>query len=328
MKFTCLYKILWVPALFFFAQIVFFPVKAAHAGPVTGKDDLGRTVTLKKPPQKIVLLSGSPIDVIYEIGAADLLVGVVDSIDDSYPETVRRYPSVLKKERVGRFSDPNIEKIVSLEPDLIFAFASTEYPGKFTSAFDKRGLVYAGFVSVESTAFGIEQIRRMGRLLCRDKEAEALAGKIRKEVDDLSRTIAATIKDRPVVYYWWGSRNGTYGRKSAIHELIGLAGGTNLTAEFDQQYMELSPEYVIAGDPDVIVISYFKETQKAERMAELRQRPGFANVKAVKNNRVFCIDGHSFFTPVRFASTIQTLAGYIHPELFKDTVKGSHGPKQ
>ncbi|MBU1342272.1 MAG: ABC transporter substrate-binding protein [Proteobacteria bacterium] len=289
---------------------------SAGTSRIAGQDDFGRQIVLEKPPERIVLLSGSPIDVIYELGAGDLLVGVVDSIDTSYPDICRRYPSVVEKERVGRFSDPNIEKIIALDPDLIIPFASSETPGKYTAVFDKRGLPYAAFVSVENTAFGIAQVKRLGRLLGRENQAAALAHKIRTEVDALSRMISSKARNKPLVYYWWGARNGTYGANTAINELIELAGGINIAGQFNTQYMELSPEYVIASDPDVIIVSFWKENQKDERIKALKQRPGFSDIKAVKNNRIHTIDGHSFHTVVRFAEVIQTLAGYIHPELF------------
>jgi len=291
---------------------------------IVGEDDFGRKIVLEKPPERIVLLSGTPVDLIYELGAGHRLVGVVDTIATSYPETCRRYPSVLEKEGVGRFSAPNFEKIVSLAPDLIIPFASSESPGKYTTVFERRGLPYAAFVSVENVAFGIEQIKRMGSVLGKEKEGEALAHKIRTEVDTLSKKIASRIKDRPVVYYWWGTRNGTYGARTAINELIELAGGVNLAGQFDAQHMELSPEYVIASDPDVIVISYWKESQRAERMATLKKRPGFSGVKAVKNNRVYTIEGHSFHTTIRFAEVIQTLAEFIHPGVLGDSDISEH----
>jgi len=286
--------------------------------PIEGKDDLGRTVILAKPPQRIVLLSGSPIDTIFELGAGHLLVGVVDSIADSYPDLVKKYPSVLEKERIGRFSDPNMEKIIALDPDLILPFASPDAPGKFTDVFEKRGLPYAAVCSVENMASGIAQIERLGKLLDREKEARALVSKIRTEVDGLTRLISSRTRTRPRVYYWWGAKNGTYGSRAAVHELIERAGGINLAGEFKTQYMELSPEYVIAGNPDVIVISYWKESDREPRIAALKQRPGFENITAVKNNRIYTLDGHAFHSPIRFAETISTLAGYIHPELLDD----------
>lgn len=292
----------------------------AQTGAISGEDDFGRKIVLESPPERIVLISGSPLDAICEMGAGDLLVGVVDSIATSYPVTCRRYPFLLEKERVGRFSNPSIEKIISLDPDLVFAFGASDSPGKYTEVFERRGIPYAVFVSVKNTEFGLEQIMRMGTLLGRKKQARALADSIRKRVENISGKIASETNDRPLVYYWWGKRNGTYGRNSSVDELIELAGGINLAGDLGSHYFELSPEYVIARDPDVVVISYWKENEKKQRLRALENRAGFSDIKAVKNNRVYAMNGHAFHTPVRFAEVIRNLARFFHPELFEDGI--------
>ena len=295
---------------------------------IRGVDDLGRTVVLPKPPERIIVLTGTPIDAIFELGAGDKIVGVVDSMADSYPDTVKKYPELLKKERVGRFDNPYIEKIMELNPDLIIPYASLDTPGKYTAIFDQRGLPYAGFSTVENFRFGLDQILRLGVLLGKKSEAEVLVERLRSEVDGLSATIASNIKTRPLVYYWWGQDNGTYGRKAAVHELIGLAGGVNLAGDFDRKYMELSPEYVISRNPDVIIVSYWKERDREPRLRELVAKPGFRELNAVKNDRIYSIDGHSFHTPIRFAEVIRKLAGFIHPELMDGGVFAKENNKK
>ncbi|MDI6793502.1 MAG: ABC transporter substrate-binding protein [bacterium] len=301
--------------------------QAIPKGQIIGCDDLGRKIVLPKSPERIVVISSSPVDAIFELGAGERIVAVQDSIARSYPETVRRYPSLLEKPGVGKFSNPNIEKIVSLNPDLIIPYGSSDSPGKYTEVFEKRGLPYAAFTTVEDVAFGLEQIKRLGVLLGKEKEAENLAGQIKSEIDDLAGQISSQAKSRPLVYYWWGSGNGTYGNRAAINELIELAGGINLAGEFDRQYMELSPEYVISRNPDVIIISYWQEEQQEARVEEIKTRPGFSEVKAVKNNRIYTIDGHSFHTPVRFAEAIHNLASFIHPEVKINAEKAQKGIK-
>ena len=291
-----------------------------RCGPISGKDDLGRTVTLSQKPERIVLLTGGPLDVIYELGRGDALVGVVDAVADSYPGTVHRYPSILEKERVGRFSDPNIEKIMALDPDLIIPFGSSDNPGRFSAVFERWGLPYAAFCSVESVDFGLRQIQRIGTLLGVPERARDLARNLKDEVETLTADIEAKITTRPVVFYWWGAKNGTYGNRSAVHELIERAGGTNLTRDFDAQYMDLSQEYIIDRNPDVIIISYWKEYQKEPRIKALKAKPGFSDINAVKNNRIYTMEGHEFHTQVRFTHAIRTLAGFIHPEIKDDLI--------
>ena len=81
--------------------------------------------------------------------------------------------------------------------------------------------------------------------------------------------------------------------------------------------MELSPEYVISRNPDIIVISYWQEDQQEARVEEIKTRPGFSEVKAVKNNRVYTMDGYLPHTPIRFVEAIRNLAEFIHPKCLK-----------
>ncbi len=286
----------------------------AEAG-IVGYDDFGRKIVLPKVPERIVVVSATPIAVIFELGAGDKIVGVPDRIGISYSKMCQRYPSLLEKPRVGGFSSPNIEKIILLAPDLIIIHDSLETPGKYSRVFERYGLPYAAFCTAQNVAFGLEQIKRLGVLLNKKREAKRLTNKIKREITAITNKVSSTTKTKPLVFYWWGTGNGTYGRKAAIHELIELAGGINLSGEFDKQWFEISSEYVINKNPDVIVISYWNEDQKAARIKEIKERPGFEQTKAVKNNRVYTIDGNSIHSIIRFPEAIRNLAEFIHPEI-------------
>lgn len=304
-----------ISAILYAALHISMWTSPALAGPVIqGHDDLGRPVSLAKVPGRIVVLTGSPLDVLFDLGVGDRVVGVVDSIERAYPDVVRRYPSVLTKERVGRFSAPNLEKIVTLDPDLIIAYASMEKPGLYTDIFEQKDLAYAGCSTVRNLEHGLAQIRWLGHLLGKDSEADAMCAQIICDIKSLTDHIKK-VKTRPMVFYWWGKDNATYGRRAAVHQLIELAGGRNLAESFDRQYMNLSAEFIISQNPEVIIISYWNENQIEPRIREIMARPGFENLPAVKNKRVYAIDGHYFHTPLRFARAIRILAKYVHPEI-------------
>ncbi|PIP41564.1 hypothetical protein CO110_07370 [Candidatus Desantisbacteria bacterium CG_4_9_14_3_um_filter_40_11] len=295
-------------------------------GKITGYDDFGRKIVLAKAPERIVLTSGTHIDAIFELGAGNKVVGIPNSVirssqppfKSSYPETVRRYPSLLKKPTVGDFGNPNIEKIISLNPDLIIIYDSADSQGKYSEVFEKRGLPYAAFCTAESVDFGLKQIKRLGILLGKKKEAEKLVNRLKLEIDKMAVQISSKAKNRPLVYYWWyGSGNGTYGKRAVLNELINVAGGINLAGEFDKQWFEISPEYVISRNPDVIIISYYQEDQREESVKEIKTRPGFSQVKAVKNNQIYTINGSSLHSPLLFPEALRNLAEFIHPEVFR-----------
>ena len=283
---------------------------------IVGYDDLKRKIEFSTEPQRVILLTGSPIDAIIKLGAGNKIVGIIDNLSRSYPETCKRYPSLLKIPGIGRWDNPNIETIIALKPDLIICHGSLDKPGKYSAVFEKYGLPYAVFSSVKSIEFGFEQIDRLGKLLNREKKAQKLIKKIKNDIKEVTSYIKPRIKEQPLVYYWWGSGNGTYGNMAAIHELIETAGGINLAGEFNKGYMELSSEYILDKNPDIVLISYWKDKQRVSGIENLKKRPGFQNIKAVKENRIHLIDGHSFHTPVRFAEVIREFAEYFHPELF------------
>ncbi|MEW6619129.1 MAG: ABC transporter substrate-binding protein [bacterium] len=289
----------------------------AVKGEITGYDDFGRKIVLDRAPERVVVISASPIDAIFEMGAGDKIVGVPDGISRSYPQTCKQYPSLLERPQVGGFSNPNLERIISLNPDLIICYDSKDTPGKYSKTFKKMGLVYAVFTTPEGVDSGLRQIERLGVLLGKKEEAKALVKRLKLRIEEVVSQISPQTKSRPLIYFWWGTGNLTYGKRAAINELIELAGGINLAAKFNRQYLELSPEYVLSKNPEVILITYWQEKDRELRVAELKSRPGFSQVKAVKNNRIYTIDGHCFQTPVLFAEALCKLAEFIHPELIK-----------
>ncbi len=282
---------------------------------IVGFDDFGRKIVLEKPPKRIIALSATHIPTIFELGAGDKLIGVPDRIDVYCSKICQMYPSLVKKQRIGSLGNPSIEKIISLAPDLIITYDSFETPGKYGRVFEKYGLPYVAFCTPPSVAFGLEQIKRLGVLLGKEKEGIRLAKKIKKEIDTLTQIVSNKTNNRPLVFYSWGTGNGTYGKKAVINELIELAGGINLTGEFDKQWFEISPEYVIAKNPDVIVISYYAEDDKDKCIEGLKQRPGFDQINAVKNNQIYLIHGNSINNPIRFSEAIRNLIKFIHPEV-------------
>ncbi len=296
-------------------SVVILVFTAYAKAEIVGYDDFGRKIVLEKPPKRVIALSATHIPTIFELGAGDKLIGVPDRIEISYSKICQMYPSLLKKQRVGSSFTPSIEKIISLAPDLIIIYDSFEHPGKYGKVFEKYKLTYAAFCTPISVAFGLDQIKRLGVLLGKEKEGIRLAKKIKKEIDTLTQIVSNKTNNRPLVFYSWGGGNGTYGKKGVLNELIELAGGINLTGEFDKQWFEISPEYVIAKNPDVIVISYYAEDDKDKCIEGLKQRPGFDQINAVKNNQIYLIHGNSIHSPIRFSEAIRNLAGFIHPEI-------------
>jgi len=183
----------------------------ALAFPLTVTDDLGRTVTVKAPPKRIVTMLPSVTETVCALGACDRIVATDDYSD--WPERVKALP------KAGGRYNPNPEFIVSLKPDLVLV---SKY-GRLYETLERAGLtVYA--VRTETYEDIFRTTRTLGRLLGLEAQAERLVAQIQREVyQEESR--AAKAPTRPRVYYEIDPTPYTVGPESFIGVLIQKARG-------------------------------------------------------------------------------------------------------
>jgi len=174
----------------------------AFAFPLTLTDDLGRTVTLKAPPKRIVTMLPSVTETVCALGACDRLVATDDYSD--WPERVKALP------KAGGLYNPNPELIVALKPDLVLV---SKY-GRLYETLERAGLtVYA--VRTETYEDIFRTTRTLGKLLGLEGQAERLVAQIQREVyQEESRAAKATT--RPRVYYEIDPTPYTVGPESFI----------------------------------------------------------------------------------------------------------------
>jgi len=243
----------------------------ALAFPLTVTDDLGRTVTLKAPPKRIVTMLPSVTETVCALGACDRIVATDDYSD--WPETLRKLP------KAGGLYNPNPELIVSLKPDLVLV---SKY-GRLYETLERAGLtVYA--VKTETYEDIFRTVRTLGRLLGLPAAAERLVAQIQKEVYQ-EEARAAKAKDRPRVYYEIDPTPYTVGPESFIGVLISKARGVNIVPRELGLFPKISPELVVEKDPEVIVATY------PNALETIRKRPGWDRIRAVRAGRICVYTG-------------------------------------
>ena len=243
----------------------------AFAFPLTLQDDLGRTVTLKAPPKRIVTMLPSVTETVCALGACDRIVATDDYSD--WPESVKRLP------KAGGLYNPNPELIVSLKPDLVLV---SKY-GRLYETLERAGLtVYA--VRTETYEDIFKTVRTLGRLLGLPAEAERLVAQIQKEVYQ-EEARAAKARSRPRVYYEIDPTPYTVGPESFIGVLISKARGVNIVPKELGLFPKISPEFVVEKDPAVIVATY------PNALETIRSRPGWSRIQAVRTGRICVYTG-------------------------------------
>jgi len=224
---------------------------------------------------RIISLAPSTTEILFALGLDDEIVGV---------SSFCNYPAQAKtKEKVGTFSQPNIEKILFLKPDVIFCTGLEQAP-------IVRELTHLNLKVYVSDPSNLEElfnsIRDIGKLTDKEREAGILIKKMQAsiaEVDSQVRLIPQ--KNRPKVFVEiWADPLMTAGEGSFIDELITLSGGVNIAADTKRAYSYFSPEQVIIRNPDFIILTYMSKEQPLKMV---RSRLGWGKISAVKNNHIY-----------------------------------------
>lgn len=270
--------------------------------PLVLTDGAGRQVRVERRPERILSLAPSNTEILFALGAGPRVVGV-DRFSD-YP------PEAREKAQVGGIVDPSFEKIVALEPDIVFAINGED----IVSRLEDLGLTV--FVLEPRNLEQVyEGIRAIGRIIGSDGRAEEVVSAMQARV----RTVTARVADlppgeRPKVFHEvWPEPLATAGPGTFIDDLITLAGGRNIFADAGEEWPQVSAEVVVQRDPDVIITSF------PESVSELKgkERGGWEGVAAVKNGRIGLVDQDLIARPgPRIVAGLEAVARVIHPELF------------
>jgi len=225
---------------------------------------------------RIISLAPSTTEILFALGLGDEIVGV--SIFCDYPAAAGAI------EKVGTFSQPNIEKIFSLKPDIIFCTGLEQAPA--IEKLRQLGLkVHVSDPSNFSELF--DSMESIGRLTSRDNEAAGLIKRMKEAIEGVRSAAGASARaaNRPKIFVEiWHSPLMTAGKGSFLDELITLAGGVNIAYDAPRPYSRFSAEKVIRLDPDLIILAYMDKERSTK---SVERRFGWGKISAVKNHRVY-----------------------------------------
>lgn len=282
------------------------PEAPAQAEPaITLTDMTGREITLDEPATRIVALSAADCEILYALGAGELLVGRGEYCD---------YPAeVLDVQSVQSGYETNIEQIIALGPQVLLmsTMAQTEE--------QVQQLEAAGVHVVVSDAQDIAgvytSIEMIGTLVGRQDEAAQLCASMQQTFLTLAETAQGDGSETvyfevsPLEYGLWAAGSGTF-----MDEIASMLGLTNCFADVSG-WAEVSEEQVLARDPDYIVTisMYYGEGPTPEE--EIAARTGWETVTAVKNGKILNLQNNELSRPApRLAEGAQALYDFVYGE--------------
>ena len=250
----------------------------------TVTDDYGRTVVVPAQPQRVVSLSPAVTEILFALGAGDLLVGRTDFC--TYPPEAAYIPSV------GGISNLNIEKTLSLNPDLVIS--GSMVGKKTTDQMDAMGTPMVCVIEKPRFEALFDNIAAIGRLVGKEREADSLIQVLccdlrnLREADAIEESLPLKTQNSelktPTCYYVVGfgaGGNFTAGGNTFINDIIRMAGGRNIAEDIDGWSYSL--EALVGEDPDYIIV------RREDSAAFCSMKP-YNTLTAVKKGHVIGIE--------------------------------------
>jgi ABC-type Fe3+-hydroxamate transport system substrate-binding protein len=249
------------------------------------------------PPQRIVSLVPNITEELYLLGVQDRIVGVTIYC--------QRPPEAQSKERVGAVVEVNVEKIVSLRPDLVFASPLT----------DRRQIEKLRDVGVRIEVFQPSQdfeglcaeFLELAHFVGREKEAQEIIKRSERELAHIKEMIKGL--PTPRVFVQIGEKPlVAAGGDSFIDDFVSFAGGVNIAHEVKTSVY--SREEVVRRNPDIILIAKMGIAGEREKKTWMK----YTTIKAVQTDTIYTVDPYRFCspTPLSFVEQVNELVRLFH----------------
>ncbi|MET3575748.1 ABC transporter substrate-binding protein [Bhargavaea ullalensis] len=276
--------------------------------PVTETDAVGNEITLEQAPETIVSMMPSNTEILFGIGAGDKVVGVNDY--DDYPEEVQDI------EKIGGL-EFNVEKIIGLHPDVVFAHES----GLGTGEEGLQQLRDAGLtVFVVKNATNFEEtystINQIGKLTGHETEADEVVEGMKAKVAEIEEK-AKEVKDEKKVFVETSPAPEIYapGAGTFMQQFLDMIHAENVAGD-QEGWVMMDPEEIVNRNPDVIMVMYGDDSA----VDAVYDREGFDAIAAIKDKQVVRVDENTTSrTGPRLAEGLEAVAKAVYPDIFGES---------
>jgi iron complex transport system substrate-binding protein len=259
-------------------------------------------------PERIVSIIPSTTEMLFAMGAGPRVIGVGNF--DRYP------PEALTRPKVGGLIDPDVERIISLKPDLVVVYGTQN---DLRTQLERAGIPmflyqHAGLPDITAT------IRELGARIGSVRESRALADRIEAEIADVRKRVAGRPRPRTLVVFGRDAETlrGIYasGAVGFLHDMLDAAGGTNVFADVKRQSIQTTSELAVARAPDVIIEIGVDTASTSGR--NLRAWETLPSIPAVRNKRIYQLRGDGMMNPgPRISASVRRMAEVLHRDAFE-----------
>ena len=281
---------------------------------VTIVGERGKHIKIRCPVERIVVLCPTAQEIICAFGDGDKIVGHCSLY--SFPSYIKGKPVVASSP-----SRPNVELLLEQKPDLVIfdehILKKSELVKKIEDA-NVPVIVYRPHPENMATI-----IENMGLILDKKEKAEEIINYIQSYLNLIKKRVGKLKPQGKPSVYWEASwrKYCTPSGKSITGYKIAFAGGINIAAEEPGKWPNVSPEWVVEKNPDIIVMALTAKGKMLEKMRqrrnEIMSRPELKDLKAVREGKVYIITW-DVLCRLRYPVGLLYLAKWFHPDLFQD----------
>jgi iron complex transport system substrate-binding protein len=261
-------------------------------------------------PRRIISLIPAVTEMLYAIGAGPQVVAV--SSFDRYP------PAIETLQRVGALIDPDVERILSLRPDLVAVFGSQT---DLRAQLDRARIpvfVYTdgGLADITKT------MRALGERVGRADAAERAAGGVEEKIAAIGRRLKGRPRPRTLIVFEREpfTIRGIYasGAIGFIHDMVEAAGAANVFGDVPRKAVQATSEQILSRLPEVILELRAEPPPPDGRRREMEAWQALPALPAVRSGRVYILgDPRTVVPGPRIAEAIELIARTLHPEAFR-----------
>jgi iron complex transport system substrate-binding protein len=286
-------------------------------------DTAGTEFTFYRPVERVVVMHANAAESIIAIGGDDRIVGVGSTINTN----TLQFPELSQLPSVGKWTEPDIEAILALNPDLILTYVTWPEPEKLERHLPSRiPVIRMEYYKAEVFR---EEMVKTGRIFNEEDNCADYLAWYDENLALVEDRIGSIPYNECVRVYAESGSGQSFGRRAysegtGLHDLLVAAGGVNVAAGHTTGYADVENEWVMHQNPDVILIWSGKAGYKlGERndviklYDEITGTPGFERVGAVKNDRIYIVTSGFAFGTGSPAALVQ-VAKWLYPDLFED----------
>jgi len=279
-------------------------------------DSAGREIVIPEHPKRVVILNASNLELYYAAGGQAIAKPVSSAFDVKLQKKIADIPEI------GFIHSPNLEKIVSLQPDLVIG-TNVPFHNALKDALQKAGIpLYIN--SISSYEDVLKTITFYGELANTKDRAIEKRRKIETEYAAVINQVKGKKIPKSLIVFGSPDSYSMATKKSFSGDLVNRLGGGNiadLNNNFGDSYVPLSMEYITQKDPEVIFIITMGNSQKVMEnfKTNMKENPIWNDVSAVKNDRIYQLPADLFTVNpgTQVAKAMLLLAEYLYPEEVK-----------